>query len=268
MSDTAALAAEQAALVRALWLPSLDDAAPAIAGLVHSVLAGGPHHPHTGLSVYRANGLGLAARVLPAAYPVLARLVGADSMAALAKDLWRQHPPTDGDIGRWGGALPAFVRSSAALADVPYLADVAEAEWALHRAATAADAVRDDASFGLLASEPADVLTLRLGAGVALLRSPWPVASLIAAHQANDDAALARIAEAPQPEHTLVWRHGFQPRCRVASDAEAALVEALLRGDNLDAALALAQGLAFEAWLLEAVRSGLVVAADRRRAAD
>ena len=118
-----------------------------------------------GLMAYQANGHALAERCLPAAYPVVAQLIGQDSVHALARDLWHRHPPVGGDLAQWGDALPAFLSDNEQLADVPYLADVARVEWALHRAASAPDADPDLPSFGRLSTEDPESLTLRLAPG-------------------------------------------------------------------------------------------------------
>jgi hypothetical protein len=174
-----ALAQQQQALLGTLLaLPGsaqAADAVTALRALVHSPWA-------RGLAAYQANGHELAERSLRAAYPVVAALVGGDSFATMACELWHRHPPVRGDLACWGDALPAFVDHNPQLADVPYLADVARVEWALHRAAGAPDAAADPASFALLTQADPATFTLRLAPGTAVITSDWPVASLVTAH--------------------------------------------------------------------------------------
>ncbi|MBA4175071.1 MAG: hypothetical protein C0505_00690 [Leptothrix sp. (in: Bacteria)] len=127
----------QQMLLRAL----LGDARPACVGgwLRAPGPAGGPD-PARGLAAYRANAGALAERALAAAYPTLQQLLGADSLAGLARHFWHRHPPQAGDIARGGADLADFIAAAPALADEPYLADLARLEWAVHCAATAADA--------------------------------------------------------------------------------------------------------------------------------
>jgi hypothetical protein len=108
---------------------------------------------------------------------VVAALVGGDSFATMACELWHRHPPVRGDLACWGDALPEFVDLNPQLADVPYLADVARVEWALHRAAGVSDAAADPASFALLTQADPATFTLRLAPGTAVINSDWPVAS-------------------------------------------------------------------------------------------
>ena len=259
------LATQQGALLAALFIaqhaPQAESAEGALAGHVHTPW-------QRGLAAYRANAHASAERSLLAAFPVVAALMGEDSFALMARDFWHQHPPVRGDLAQWGDALPGFIAGNAQLDDVPYLADVAQVEWALHRIAGAPDATADPATFALLSTTDPDALTLRLPPGCEAIASDWPVASLINAHRL-DDPSMEQAAEkvrAHEAEHALVWRHDLRPRLRVCSAAEAVLVNALAGRQPLlaalDAALALDPVFDLGAWLPAAVHSGLVLAAD------
>lgn len=259
------LAQEQQALLEAL-VGERDDS-----GLwPHLQLSGAREAlARRGLKAYQANGLALAERALGAAYPVLAQLVGDESFAPLARHFWLHHPPRRGDLACWGDELAAFLEASPQLADEPYLGDVARIEWALHQAATAADAQPDPHSFALLsAADPAE-LTLVLGAGVVLLASAYPVASIVKAHLLGEPALAdaAALLRARVAEHALVWRQGFRPRVEAVTDAGHALLSALHAGSSLEAALGCAldctPAFSFEDWLGGAVQDGLVTGARR-----
>jgi hypothetical protein len=258
------LAQQQLALLGSLLaLPGSAQAAAALAGLKAQVRAPWAR----GLNAYQANGHDLAERSLLAVYPVVAALVGDDSLATMARELWHRHPPVRGDLACWGEALAAFVAPNPQLADVPYLADVARVEWALHRAAGAPDAGADPASFALLTQADPDSFTLRLAPGTAVILSAWPAASLVTAHL-HDDPPLAVAAarvQAHDAEAALVWRQALRPRVSACRPAEAALLAALLQGRSLLASLndALEADAAFDlgAWLPGAVTQGVVLGA-------
>ncbi|MGQ0708918.1 MAG: HvfC/BufC family peptide modification chaperone [Rhodoferax sp.] len=219
-----------------------------------------------GIKAYQSNGHALAQRALQAAYPVLLQLLGPESFAELARAYWHAEPPRCGDVGCWGEGLAAWVQDDAQLASAPYLADVARCEWALHRAALAADAAPDAASLALLAQHDADGLGLALGPGAALVRSAWPVATLWAAHQSQPpDLAQARQRLAQGvAEDAVVWRQGWRAQLRLAWPGEAALLQALLAGQTLGAALDQAgDALDVAQWLPMALHSGLVLRAYR-----
>ena len=219
-----------------------------------------------GLAAYRANGHALAGRTLQAAYPVVAQLLGEENFDGMAREFWHAHPPLHGDLAHWGDALPGFLQANPQLESEPYLGDVARVEWALHQAAGAPDREPDLASFALLSSKEPDALTLVLSAGLCVIDSAYPVASIVTAHLEGAPSlaeAGARL-RARASESALVWRQGLRPRVRFCDKPEAALLRALGSGAALSAALDLAEGLDFNLWLPNAVQSGLVTGAATR----
>ncbi len=256
------LAAQQQALLQALF-GQLDDSR------AHALWHSDQAQTQRGLQAYQANGHALAERSLRAAYPVIEQMLGGDNFAALARNMWHSHPPTRGDLAQWGDTLPAFLASSEALADTPYLADVARVEWALHRAASATDAVPDHASFARLGAPDTTGLTLTLAPGTVLVSSPFPVTSLVLSHR-HAQPSLAQAAERLHravAETALVWRQGLRPCVVQVTTVEAVLLRALLQGLDLPTALdaALTAGVdapqAFDLslWLTDAVTTGLVI---------
>lgn len=246
-------ALRQQMLLRAL----LGDARPAV---VAGWLRDGARFER-GFQAYRANAGALAERALAAAFPTVQQLVGEDSFAKLARVFWRRQPPTDGDIANWGAALPAFIADDEALADEPYLADVARLEWAVHRAERAADAGPPQGLELLADADPAG-LTLRLAPGTALVISPHPVATLWQAHRSAAEDRFAPVRQAfaaGQGEAVLVAREGWRATVAAVSAAEAAFLDELLAGRPLARALTAAgEGFDFEAWLIAALRRGLL----------
>jgi Putative DNA-binding domain len=225
-----------------------------------------------GLQTYRANAHATALRSLQTTYPVVVQLIGDDAFEYLARDFWEQHLPTRGDLAQWGSELSGFIASIPELQTEPYLSDVASAEWALHKAAAAADSAADFATFSLLTERDPDTLTLQLSPGTALIHSKYPVASVLAAHlygnpsfeevgqKLRDDAA----------EIALVWRQGLRPRVALCAANEAAFVERLLAGESLLKALnastsehssELMSPLDISVWLPLAAQNGLLLGA-------
>lgn len=263
-----ALGAQQQALLLSL----LARPGSAQAGAAEECLTGllDTRHRQTarGLAAYQANGHAMAERSLLSAYPVVAALIGGNNFALLARDLWHRHPPQRGDLAQWGDALPGFLRHNAQLADEPYLSDVARVEWALFIAAGAADAAPDPGSFVRLAQEAPEGLALTLAPGTAIIKSAYPVASLIAAHGEDTprlEAAAQRLRDG-QGEHALVWRQGLRPRLQGIDPAASALVQALLAGVDLPQALDAAMDATgpddhfdFSDWLNAAVTDAVVI---------
>lgn len=269
--DTATLAQQQQLLLDALFARPGDGRHAADARLT-ALLDTRHAQSARGLVAYRSNGHAMAERALRAAYPVIAAMLGNPSFELLARDLWHTHPPRGGDLAQWGDALPGFLQANDQLSDVPYLGDVARAEWALHRAGSAADAEPDLPSFARLASENPQGLTLSLSPGTTVIGSRFPVASLVTAHLFGDPS----LAEAAQRlrdgigEHALVWRQGLRPRIAAIDPSAAALVQALQAGADLPGALDAAcaadtepPAFDFSAWLTATVTDGLVIGVQR-----
>ena len=215
-----------------------------------------------GLKAYQANGHALAERALRAAYPVVAQMLGNESFADLARALWHVRPPERGDIACWGGALPVFIQTSGQLQDEPYLSDVARAEWALHQCAGALDLSADLSTLVLLTTHEPSQLQLVLAPGCAVVRSAWPIASILGAHlEASPSLADAGAhLRAEVAQDVVVWRAGLRPRVRLALDGEADALQGLLAGGSLAHALDAAPTLNFGEWFPMAVPTGLVLA--------
>jgi Putative DNA-binding domain len=220
--------------------------------------------PSRGLAAYRANAHATAQGALQAVYPVLEQLIGADNFAYLARYFWCEHPPQRGDLAQWGEGLAAYVAASAQLADTPYLADVAQIEWALHVCALAEDRLQDTASFALLTEHDPQILVLRVAPGACVLHSAYPAAAITLAHQhLGSLQEAASLLHAGTAQSALVWRQGFAPRLRVLDGTELALTNAVCKGDALSMALDAAHpDLDFSTWLATQVGDGLLLGVD------
>lgn len=248
------LAHQQQLLLNALFAWPAEGAVNALAVCTQGING-------RGLKAYQSNGHALAERALQSAYPVLAQLVGEESFADLARALWHAHPPTCGDITQWGKALLGFLRTSTQLQDEPYLSDVAAAEWALHCCAHAANASPDLATVNLLTSHDPEHLHFGLAPGCTVVKSYWPIASILSAHldQTPSFAEVGQLLRAGVAQEVVVWRCGMRPMVRLALPGEAAFLAALLNGATVASALDSAQDLDFGAWLPTAVNGGLLL---------
>lgn len=220
-----------------------------------------------GLQAYRSNGHALARRALAGAFPVTAQMLEEENFDALARTFWHACPPEKGDIAHWGAGLADFIAQTPQLSEEKHLPDLASVEWALHEAATAADVQQDLASFALLLEHDPSSLALLPSAGLWVVKSPWPVVSMVDAHL----TAEPQMAYAEQRlrdgigEAAVIWRQGFKPMVRVAMPAEAALLSAVVAGQSLAAALdaALESNIEFEfnRWLVHAFQSCVIAGA-------
>lgn len=216
----------------------LDPALPAPAGLT----SWNGSDPAQRFAVYRNNVTVSLIDALADTFPVVQALVGADFFRAMAREFARAAPPASPVLAWYGDEFPAFVAGFAPAASEPYLADVARLEYARVLAFHAANAapLAADAVATLLA-EPATLpgLAVRFVPACSLLRSPWAIASLWAAHQADDTAEELFRIDPATPENAIVCRRGLDVEVRALAAGDATFVAALMGGATLGEAVAL-----------------------------
>lgn len=104
------------------------------AAMPPSLINGGKVSAAARLGVYRNNVIGNLTRALRLSYPAVERLVGEDFFAAAAQRFIVATPPRTADLNQYGDGFAEFLASFEAAESVPYLADVAQLEWAISRA--------------------------------------------------------------------------------------------------------------------------------------
>ncbi|MBP6336637.1 MAG: putative DNA-binding domain-containing protein [Vitreoscilla sp.] len=254
----------------------------AVAGAQPIVVAGlrplpgpsGQAPADAGLRAYRHNAMATAWRALAAAYPTLQQLLGDEAMKALARDLWHSHPPVRGDLAWFGAELPPHLATLADYAGMPWLADLARLDWAVHRAGFAGDAKPGVEDLALLGEHDPQCLGMVWAPGCTWLSSAWPVEALWRAHQSStDEVEQARLWAAANEALCLgrkdcVWvqRRGWEVVLAREDDAAAAAFNTHLwrgatLGEALETVLAAAQAdFSFEDWLVQTLQAGRLAA--------
>ena len=167
--------------------------------------------PGVRLAVHRNNVMHSLVAVLADTFPVVRQLVGDDFFGAMAQRFVADQPPTSPLMHRYGAQLPAWMASFEPATALPYLADMARLEWSRLCAFHAADAEQVDAQVLVALLQTPDRLataTLGLHPSLAVVRSPHPVVSLWSAHQLDDAARDAQLAQVriDSAEAALVFR--------------------------------------------------------------
>jgi hypothetical protein len=249
-TSVAAEAQRQQQFLAALWNDSSQSPE-----LLHANIA----DRKSGLHIYRSNGFAVAERALSGSFPTVQAILGDEGFAVLCKHLWRDSPPTSGDLGAYGDTLANYVAAQTddALVDLPFLSDVARLDWAIHQVERAADSTPLDPSrWALLSTPDLTRVHFEFAAATALIQSPHPIVSIYNAHQSNDFSALNQGA-ATRSENAWVHRNGFRAVVSVMSDADANFTQALQRGSNLADALGATDDPAFDFthWLTRAAQT-------------
>ncbi|MGI9025573.1 MAG: HvfC/BufC family peptide modification chaperone [Burkholderiaceae bacterium] len=195
------------------------------------------------IAIYRANSIASATKALTGAYPVIREVVGGEFFDALVRAYWQSTPSHSGDLGDYGDAFDAFVAGFEPVGELPYLADLARLEWAVHLAESAADAPRFDAA--TLADVPPDrqsTLIFTFVPGTAIVSSAYPIARIWSLHR--DDSLRSEAAESDRfdidwnvAETALVVRNGFEVRVAALDLGSAAALRTMQSGATLIDAL-------------------------------
>jgi hypothetical protein len=162
--------------------------------------------PSIRFAVYRNNVIVSLVDALADRFPVVQMLVGETFFRAMAREFAYQYPPRSPVLTHYGADFPEFIGDFQPASSLPYLADVARLEHAYIHAYHAADApILPTSQFAHTLAQPEDLprLRMRLLPSAVVLRSPYAMVSLWAAHQAEE---VARLPDPSQPEAALIVR--------------------------------------------------------------
>jgi hypothetical protein len=177
------------------------------------------------MAVYRGNMIANQSKALQGAYPVVAKIVGADFFAGLAREYGRQVPSVSGDLNEFGESLPEFLAQFPPARDLPYLPDVAQLEWRVHCAFYAADhKALEAARLALVPADKQSSLRFQLHPACAMMRSDYPLARIWEIHQDDYDGEF-EIGDNPARGWVLVSRPALRVRVSELSEADAAFLE-------------------------------------------
>lgn len=216
--------------------------------------------PERRLAVYRHTFESTLANALRLAYPAVHKLVGADFFEGAATVFAREHPPRASCLDLYGDDFADFLAAFSPAASLPYLPDVARLEWAVNRALHAPDAEALDPN-RLAAIDPGlhERIRFVVEPSVSVLRTEYPADAIWRAVLAQDDAALAAVDLADGSVQLLVQRLASGVEV-VRIDASALRVTtALIEGQTLGDALAVADASAAASVLADHLAAGRFV---------
>jgi hypothetical protein len=175
-------------------------------------------------------------------FPATAWIVGAAAMREAARAYVRACPPLQPCIAEYGREFPRFLARHDCAADLPYLGELAELEWAVAQASIAVDA--PSLSWAELASRGAERLldsTLVLQPGARYVRCAWRVDELVQAYLGGTAPDRFVLLDVSTPIEVLGARGAFR-LTRLDSAAfefRAALAAGRTIGDAAEIALAI-----------------------------
>ena len=225
-----ALAEVQQAM-RAGLFGSADDAAL-------DFIAGGAFSAVERLAIHRNTATSVLVNALRLAFPGIHRLVGAEFFEGAARLFILEAPPRSAWLDAYGAEFPGFLARLPQAAAVPYLADVAQLEWAANQVLHAAEAEPLQlATLAKLGGEELELLRFVPHPAARLLECSCPADAIWRAVLEQDDPALAAIDLADGPVRLLVQRAPGEVRTQRLGDGEWRFASALFDGRTLGSAL-------------------------------
>ena len=192
------------------------------------------------------------------AFPAIARLIGSSRFHALVHRYLRAAALRSYNLNEAGAELSAWLGDDPLAAELPFLPDLAELEWAVNRAFHAVEhAPLMPAALAALTPEVLLAGRVRFQPSLALRASRWPIHALWEARDAEPGAIDIDLAVA---EQVIVHRVGHGVACAPIDAGRAAALQALLAGETLAEVADQAEDpTAVIAWLGEWIAAGIVV---------
>jgi hypothetical protein len=195
-------------------------------------------------AVYRNNVVVSLVNALAETFPVVQRLVGEPFFRAMAREYVCDRPPRSAVLATYGEDFADWMVGFPPVRHLSYLPDVARLESARVQAFHAADAPAlgaEDIAPLLQAPQALTAARLALHPSLQVIDSAYGVVSLWAAHQHDDDEAIATVS-IETPEAAVVLRRHDEVSVLPIDGASAAFVAALAGGRTLVEALLHAAG--------------------------
>lgn len=187
--------------------------------------------PNKRFDVYRNNVTVSLVKALTDIFPAVARIVGEQRFADLARLFLRAHPPKSPLLFQYGHEFPAFIETFAPAAAMPYLADVARLERAWLDAYHAADvAPLSPEALSAIAPERLPAARFKRHPAAALVRSQFAAVTIF---NANREGQSGQRINAAAPENGLIARPDVDVTLHDMPAANAAFLAALMNGDTL-----------------------------------
>ena len=140
------------------------------------------------VAVYRHHVRASLTEALVSTFPVVCRLVDPRFFGWLADSYIRAHPPVAKCLFEYGSDFPGFIEQFPACARLPWLAGVAQLEWAMNVAFHAPDAAPvGSARLDVTPADELGALVLDLDPALTYVASCWPIDAIWRANQPDEE---------------------------------------------------------------------------------
>jgi hypothetical protein len=166
------------------------------------------------------------------AYPALANIVGAGSLANLTRRFIEAGGGRESNLNLAGQTLPTFLLKDRLIEDLPFLADLAALEWAVFECFHSAIGSRFDvtSTVDFTPEEWADARVV-FRPGTTVVTSTWPIRELWESRELSRSKIDVDLNN--RSDRVLVYRDEYSVEVRSVDRVEALALAHLLEGKSL-----------------------------------
>ena len=195
-------------------------------------------HQHR-LWIYQNNVFGTLQEYLSGVFEATTGLVGADFFKQMAQVYIQNNPPREGNIHEYGHSFVDVVKEFDGLQGLPYLSDVINYEWALHRAYY--EPLGEQLDPNSIAQDELLVMPVTINQSVSLIESNYPIYEI---HRQSlpDFTQEVTIDISQSQDNLLVYKVINKVESKVISAEEMQFLKKVQKSSNLLQAIEQLQG--------------------------
>lgn len=194
--------------------------------------------PAARVRIYRHSSELIHLEALRTTFPAVAALVGDAFFEQAAAHYRCRHPSRSGNLQAFGEHFPGFLERLPNVHQLPYLGDVARLEWRRQAAVLAGDSrALTRAEFDARLAALDGPVRMAFHPSMQRLVSRYPVLAL---WQYATEPTAERLTLPESGDRVVLWRSEGEVAMSAVDAASFACIDALARGDTLDAAHAAA----------------------------
>ncbi len=200
----------------------------------HWIKACGAKTPLDDITVYRNSAQGNTFEAFKEVYPVVHKLVGESYFAHLFRQFYQAFPHLHYDLGDYGEDFPSWCLSIESLKDYPYIPQVGQLEWAVHRSVNGPSYTNrlEPLALGQLNEEQMAHVVFERVPQSTVIESDYPILAIFESNQ--DDFTGDHQINLDEPGDKLfVWRHGLDLRIERLGDDECLFLKRVSEGHGM-----------------------------------
>ncbi|CEG58313.1 HvfC/BufC family peptide modification chaperone [Legionella fallonii] len=200
--------------------------------LIHPHLQAPPKGSVSDRVAIYANGFyGRLEEVLANDYNLLTSVMGKDKFSEMCRAYIHKYPSCSDSLNFFGQNISQFLTETSPYNKKPYIAEIAQFEWAEYQSVVACDKdLLSESDLHALPVEQWPELKFELHPSCQILTFYWNSLSLIEALRKNKSTPKPKLLKLPQS--VLVWRHQLEIRYTKLNSLELTMLNAIKRQES------------------------------------